>query len=169
MDVEQVSQLSQDAFEARFAHVFEKSPWVARAAWASRPWGSVDELHAAMVAAMDAAPREQRLALLRSHPDLSAKPGRMAELTAESSAEQAAAGLDEVDAGRARLLTTLNRAYADRFGFPFIVCAREHTPDSILETAARRLTQSQEVEERTALDEVAKIARLRLADTVVAA
>ena len=77
--------MDADAFVTHFAEVFESSPWVARGAWASRPWSTVDELHAAMVAVVDGASEEQRRDLLRAHPDLSRRAGRPATLTASSS------------------------------------------------------------------------------------
>lgn len=168
MDVAQVSRMDAEAFEASFAGVFEASPWVAREAWRSRPWASVDALHAEMVAVVAGAPRERQLELLRAHPDLSGGAGRTAELTAASAAEQAAAGLDDLDMRREARLAASNREYRERFGFPFIVCAREHTPASILAQADARLRNAPDEEERTALAEVAKIARLRLDDLVAA-
>ena len=166
LTVEQAGHLDADAFQAHFGGVFEHSPWIARDAWATRPWASLSELHAALVGVVDAAPRERRLALLRAHPDLARSTGRSPALSAASSAEQKAAGLDGLDSDRGERLAALNRDYRARFGFPFIVCAREHTPASLLEQATARLGHEPRVEERTALAEVAKIARLRLEDLV---
>lgn len=166
MDADHVSRMDHDSFLARFAGVFESSPWVAREAWRTRPWATVAELHAAMVGVVAAAPRERRLELLRAHPDLAGVDGRNPDLTRASASEQAAAGLDDLDVVRGRRLAALTREYRRRFGFPFIVCAREHTPASILAHADARLGSAPEEEERAALTEVAKIARLRLADLV---
>jgi 2-oxo-4-hydroxy-4-carboxy-5-ureidoimidazoline decarboxylase len=146
--------------------VFEASPWIAAAAWEARPFADVDALHAAMVAAVERAPQPQRLALIRAHPDLAGKAAIAGELTAESTREQAAAGLDRLTPAQFERITGLTAAYRERFGFPFVVCAREHTPDSIIAAAARRLESDTDEEEQTALSEIAKIARLRLADLV---
>jgi 2-oxo-4-hydroxy-4-carboxy-5-ureidoimidazoline decarboxylase len=146
--------------------VFEESPWIAEAAWDARPFGSLDALHAAMVRAVENAPRERRLALIRAHPDLAGKAAIAAELTPESTREQAAAGLDRLTPEQYERMTGLTAAYRERFGFPFVVCAREHTADSIIAAAAARLDAEPAAEERTALAEIAKIARLRLADLV---
>jgi 2-oxo-4-hydroxy-4-carboxy-5-ureidoimidazoline decarboxylase len=151
---------------ARFGGVFEESPWIAREAWEARPFGSVDELHAAMVRVVDVAPASARLELIRAHPDLAGKAAIAGELTPESTREQAAAGLDRLTPEQYERITALTAAYRERFGFPFVVCAREHTPDSIIATAARRLEADPDEEEQTALNEIAKIARLRLADLV---
>ena len=159
-----MDRLDHDAFIARFAGVFEASPWVAERAWAGRPFGSVDALYGAMMDAVDRAPREVRMDLIRAHPDLAAN----VSLTAESEREQAAAGLDSVTPEQLERITWLTAAYRARVGFPFIVCAREHTPDSIIAAAERRMELDPADEERTALAEIAKIARLRLADLVAA-
>jgi 2-oxo-4-hydroxy-4-carboxy-5-ureidoimidazoline decarboxylase len=157
-----VDRLDHDAFMARFGGVFEQSPWVAERAWASRPFGSLDALHQTMVEAVERAPRDVQLALIRAHPDLAAN----VSLTAESEREQAAAGLDALTPEQFERITWLTTAYRAHFGFPFIVCAREHTPDSIIAAAERRTGSSPDEEEQTALSEIAKIARSRLADLV---
>ena len=159
-----VDRLDHDAFMARFGGVFEQSPWVAERAWASRPFGSLDALHQTMVDAVERAPREVQLALIRAHPDLAAN----VSLTPESEREQSAAGLDSLTPEQFERITWLTTAYRARFGFPFIVCAREHTPDSIIAAAEARTDHDPEEEERTAMSEIAKIARLRLADLVAA-
>ena len=160
MDAVEASRLDRDAFVARFGGVFEESPWIAAAAWAARPFGSTGELHAAMVRVVREAPREERLALIRAHPDL----GTKARIGAESTREQATAGLDRLTPRQFERITALMAAHRERFGFPFVVCAREHTPDSIVAAAEARAGAAAEDEERTALAEIAKIARLRLDD-----
>jgi len=151
---------------ARFAGVFEASPWIAEAAWAARPFGSVDALHAALVRSVEHAPREARIGLIRAHPDLAGRAAIAGELTPESMREQAAAGLDRLTPEQYARLTGLTAAYRERFGFPFVVCAREHTAGSVIAAAARRVAADPAEEERTAVSEIAKIARLRLADLV---
>jgi OHCU decarboxylase len=154
--------MDRDAFVAALGEVFEHSPWVAEAAWAARPFRDVAALHAAMAAAVDAAPEERRLALLRAHPELAGEAMRRRLLTAASTGEQAGAGLTALDAGDAARFDALNREYRERFGFPFIVAVREHTKDSILAAFAARLASDRETEIQTALDQVARIARHRL-------
>ena len=157
-----VDRLDRDAFVARFGGVFEASPWVAEQALAARPFGTVDAQHAAMVDAVARAPRDAQLALIRAHPDLAAN----VSLSSESEREQAAAGLDRLTPEQFERITWLTTAYRAHFGFPFIVCAREHTPDTIIAAAERRTQSEAEEEEQTALTEIAKIARLRLDDLV---
>jgi 2-oxo-4-hydroxy-4-carboxy-5-ureidoimidazoline decarboxylase len=151
---------------ARFGGVFEESPWIAREAWEARPFGSIDALHDAMVWVVEHSPRTARLELIRAHPDLAGKAAIAGVLTAESTREQSAAGLDRLTPEQYASITGLTAAYRERFGFPFVVCAREHTPDSIIDAAVSRLENEPEEEEQTALSEIAKIARLRLDDLV---
>jgi 2-oxo-4-hydroxy-4-carboxy-5-ureidoimidazoline decarboxylase len=158
--------MDRDDFVATFGGVFEESPWIAREAWESRPFGSVDALHAAMVWVVEHSPRAARLELIRAHPDLAGKAAIAGALTPESTREQAAAGLDRLTPAQYERITTLTAAYRERFGFPFVVCAREHTADSIIAAAASRLEAAPDEEEQTALSEIAKIARLRLDDLV---
>ncbi len=115
---------------------------------------------------LEGADEEDRLALIRAHPDLAGRAAIAGELTPESTREQAAAGLDRLTPEQYERLTALNAGYRERFGFPFVVCAREHTADSILAAAAARMGADPRDEQRTALAEIAKIARLRLEDLV---
>jgi 2-oxo-4-hydroxy-4-carboxy-5-ureidoimidazoline decarboxylase len=166
LGIHDAATLDRDAFVARFGGVFEDSPWIAAAAWDARPFAGVAELHAAMVAVVDAAPREQRLALIRAHPELAGQAAIAGELTPESTREQVAAGLDRLTPQQHADVLALTAAYRERFSFPFVVCAREHTADSIIAAAKARLAHDAGAEEAAALAEIAKIAALRLDDLV---
>jgi 2-oxo-4-hydroxy-4-carboxy-5-ureidoimidazoline decarboxylase len=156
--------VNRDAFVIRYGPVFERSAWVAEAAWEAGPFDGIDDLHAAMVAAVDRAPRERRLELIRAHPDLAGRAAVAGELTPESEREQASAGLDRLTPEEYEELTRLNTLYAARHGFPFVICVREHTKESILAALRERVGHDTDEEERVALEEIAKIARLRLED-----
>jgi 2-oxo-4-hydroxy-4-carboxy-5-ureidoimidazoline decarboxylase len=151
-----------ESFVETLGGIFEHSPWVAEAAAPARPFASLEALHAAMVAAVDAADEGQKFALLRAHPDLAGKLARAGALTDASTAEQASAGLDRLSEEEFQRFTAFNIAYTEKFGFPFIIAVRENTKASILAAFGRRITNSREAEFSTALAEVAKIARLRL-------
>jgi OHCU decarboxylase len=161
-----VNELDRQAFVERFGPLFEHSPWIAAAAWHDRPFSDPQELYEALVAAMYAAPRARKLALIKAHPDLAGKAAIDGTLTDSSTREQAAAGLDRLTPDEYEAFTRTNVAYRDRFGFPFVVCAREHTKESILRVAAERLSNSEDEEIRVALEEIAKIARLRLEEVL---
>jgi OHCU decarboxylase len=166
LTLEGINRLGRDEFVARLGSVFEASPWVAQGAWGSRPFASLAELHGAMVGVVSEAPMGRKMALIRAHPDLAGKAALAGELTPESAGEQASAGLDSLTQGEYEAFTEMNRAYMERFGFPMIVCVREHTKESILRNARSRLENSREEEIEVALGEIAKIARLRLQDLV---
>jgi OHCU decarboxylase len=155
--------LAREAFVARFGALFEASPWVADSAWRPEGFAGAEDLHAALAAAMYAAPEERRLALIRAHPDLGE---RVAMLTDASRSEQSGAGLDRLSPAEYERFMATNAAYRERFGFPFVICVREHTRESILASADARLVHSREREVDTALAEIAKIARLRLEDAL---
>ena len=154
----------RDAFVARYGGLFEHSPWVAESAWEDGPFAGDEAALTAMVDAVERAPREQQLALIRAHPDLAGRAAIAGELTADSAREQAAAGLDRLTPDEYARFTATNAAYRERHGFPFVICAREHDKTSILAAAAERLDHDTEAEVRVALGEIAKIARLRLED-----
>jgi 2-oxo-4-hydroxy-4-carboxy-5-ureidoimidazoline decarboxylase len=165
--IHDAATLGRDQFVTRFGGVFEDSPWVAEAAWSKGPFASVADLHATMSAVVEDAPQPARLALIRAHPELAGRAAIAGELTPESTSEQAAAGLDRLTPQQHADLLALTAAYAERFRFPFVVCVREHDGvDSIIAAARARLDQDLDVEEATALAEIAKIAALRLADLV---
>ena len=150
-------------FVERFGRTFESSPWVAEEAWEEGPFDSVSELHAAMVRAVERAPADRQIGLIRAHPELA---GSELRLTPESAAEQADAGLDRLDDDQSERLGRATSAYREKFGFPFVVCVREHTPESIIASAEARLASTPEEEISTALDEIAKIAALRLEESL---
>jgi OHCU decarboxylase len=164
--MEGINELDRPTFVKRFGPLFEHSPWIAEAAWADRPFANPDELFEALRAAMYAAPRERQLKLIRAHPDLAGKAAIEGTLTPHSRAEQASAGLDRLSPDEYEAFTLINETYRELFGFPLVVCVREHTKESILRTAGERLRHSPDEEVRVALGEIAKIARLRLEDAL---
>ncbi len=166
LTLDDLDAMDEAAFVAALGDLFEHSPWVARAAYAYRPFGSVAELHGALEAAMRAAPADDQIALIRAHPELAGREARAGELTAASTSEQARAGLHRLTAEELGELEALNAAYRERFGFPLLMCVREHTKASILAWGAERLGHTRDDEVAIALGEIAKIARLRLDDLV---
>jgi 2-oxo-4-hydroxy-4-carboxy-5-ureidoimidazoline decarboxylase len=153
-------------FAAAIGDAFELAPWVAEAASAKRPFATVTDLHAAMMGAVRAQPRDKQLGFLRQHPDLAGKAARAGAITEDSKREQASVGLDALSDEEFARFHRLNDAYKAKFGFPFIVCVRRHTRDSILAQFERRLANDLEAEFATALQEVLYITRLRIAAKV---
>jgi OHCU decarboxylase len=164
--IDELNRLGEEEFLARFGSLYERSPWIAEEAWRERPFGDLSELHGAFLRAMYDAPPERRLDLIRAHPDLAGRAAIAGELTPESSGEQASAGLDRLSPHEYEVFQEVNGAYREKFGFPFIVCVREHTKETILAGVEARLEHSRPEEIETALGEIAKIANLRLRDLV---
>jgi 2-oxo-4-hydroxy-4-carboxy-5-ureidoimidazoline decarboxylase len=115
---------------------------------------------------MRAADSGHQLALLRAHPELADRLARQSQLTAESTREQAGVGLDRLAGPELEEFQKLNDAYRQKFYFPFIICARLNARDAILAAMRARLANSPEVEHTAALDEIGKIAWLRLQDSL---
>jgi 2-oxo-4-hydroxy-4-carboxy-5-ureidoimidazoline decarboxylase len=159
-----VPPLDQAGFLARFGHLFEHSPWVVQRAHARGPFANAAALHEAFMRVLAEAAPEDQLALLRAHPELADKVAQAQGLTQESASEQASAGLDRLSAEDYARFHALNRAYRDRFGFPFIICVRLHDRASILAAMQSRLDHEPETEFEAALGQVGLIVHLRLGD-----
>src|SRR5580704_11758447 len=153
---------SRDDFVASLANIFECSPWIAEQAAAARPFAGVKPLLAAMKDTVDRAPAEQRMTLIKAHPDLANKTQRAAGLTAESTSEQNSLGLDRLSDAEFEAFERVNNAYRAKFGFPYIVCVRRHTKDSVLRDFERRLPNDVATETQTSINEICRIAALRL-------
>jgi 2-oxo-4-hydroxy-4-carboxy-5-ureidoimidazoline decarboxylase len=162
MTLWEINRLTPAAFATALGEVFEHSRWVAERAGAARPFASIAGLHDAMMAAVRAAPEELQLALIRAHPELAGRAAIRGELTADSSREQARAGLDQCSADELARLTALNTAYSAKFGFPFVLAVSGYDRAGILREFARRLARDRDTEFDEALAQIARIARLRL-------
>lgn len=151
-------------FTALYSRLFEHSPWVAERAWEYRPFADGEALHAALMRVLNEAGADERLGLLLAHPELADKTAIAAGLTEDSAAEQSSAGLDRLNPVEFDEFHGLNRAYRERFGFPFIICVKRHDKASILAAMRRRLDSGREAELDEALAQVGLISRFRLAD-----
>jgi 2-oxo-4-hydroxy-4-carboxy-5-ureidoimidazoline decarboxylase len=162
----EVDAMDRTSFVAAFGAIYEHSPWVAEQAWEQRPFHRLDGLHAAMAAIVRGAPAERRLALIRAHPDLAGRAARAGALTADSAREQASAGLDRLSEAEYAGFHALNDAYQAKFGMPFIMAVRGAGKDAILAGFERRLPNDPAREVETAVEEITRIARFRLADMI---
>jgi 2-oxo-4-hydroxy-4-carboxy-5-ureidoimidazoline decarboxylase len=162
MTLSELNRASQPRFVDLVGWVFENSPWVAERAWEHRPFLSHSDLFARMTDAVEAATKDEKIALLRAHPDL----GTRAKIGEASAAEQAAVGLDHLTPDEHATLTTLSAIYRARFGFPFLFAVKGATKLMILESLAKRVTASPETEFAEALRQVGRIARFRLEDLI---
>ena len=166
LSIEAMNELDRGSFIDRLGSLFEGSPWIAARAWHARPFTSFEHLHKSLCEAMNRASYDEKVGLIRAHPDLVGRAARAGTLTPDSASEQASAGLDRLSAEEIATFERLNRAYKEKFEFPFVICARENRKDTILEGFAARLSNSRDGEIETALREIARIAYLRLLDVV---
>jgi 2-oxo-4-hydroxy-4-carboxy-5-ureidoimidazoline decarboxylase len=162
VDMAPINAMDQTAFVQKFGGIFENSPWVAEKAWEKRPFATLNEMHAAMVAVAKYAPATAQLALLQSHPDLAGKEAQAGTMTTSSVSEQASAGLNALSHDEMTQISDLNAAYKKKFGFPFIIAVRMHTKEGILFEFNRRLQNDTQTEFANDLQNVYVITRLRL-------
>jgi 2-oxo-4-hydroxy-4-carboxy-5-ureidoimidazoline decarboxylase len=162
VDIAPINAMDRAAFVQKFGGIFENSPWVAEKAWEKRPFASLDDMHAAMVAVAKNAPVTKQLALLQSHPDLAGKEAQAGTMTASSVAEQASVGLNALSHADMVHISDLNAAYKKKFGFPFIIAVLMHTKEGILFEFNRRLQNDTQTEFANDLQNVYIITRLRL-------
>lgn len=159
ISISEVNAFNEDEFTSNFGAIFEHSPWVAERSFPLRPFASAEDLHAAMCEVFREATHAEQLALIRAHPDLG---DRLGGLTAESTKEQEAAGLDALTPAEVETFNASNLAYKTKFGFPFILCARLNDKSTMLAAFEARLQNAADVEFETALGEIENIARLRI-------
>ena len=163
-----LNRMNQTGFTAALHFAFELSPWVVERAWGERPFDTVEGMHQSMMAVLYASTTADKLALIRAHPELAGKAAIAKALTAESNAEQASAGLDRLTPEEFERFHQLNSAYAQRFGFPFIIAVRLNDKSSILAAMQARLANDETQEIAEALLQIGHISRLRLLDAVSA-
>jgi OHCU decarboxylase len=161
------SQMTRTRFVERFGGIFEHSAWIAERAFELElgpAHNSATGLHNALARMFRSASSQERLGVLKAHPDLAGKLAAAKRLTAESTAEQASAALDALTDAERTEFETLNTAYMAKHGFPFIIAVRDQTKASILRAFRTRLQNDTDTEFRAACDQVERIAELRLKD-----
>ena len=161
------SRMGEKEFVEKFGGIFEHSPWIAERAFRLELGAAHDSaggLHNALCRAFRSATEAERLGVLTAHPDLAGKLAQAKRLTAESTREQASAGLDALTDAEREKFTELNSAYVQKFGFPFIIAVKGRTKDEILAAFQTRINNDRETEFDTACAQVERIALLRLRD-----
>ncbi|MDP1791820.1 MAG: 2-oxo-4-hydroxy-4-carboxy-5-ureidoimidazoline decarboxylase [Methylibium sp.] len=149
--------------------LYEHSPWIAAAALQQRPFTSLAQLKHALVGIVRTSGRDAQLALVRAHPELAGKAAVAGALTAESTHEQAAAGLNHCTPEEFAQVQRLNAAYGERFGWPFVMAVRGARGAGlhrrqIIATLERRLQGHPELELAECLRQIDRIAEIRLND-----
>jgi OHCU decarboxylase len=159
------SEMDRTQFVGHFGSIFEHSPWIAERAFDGELGPASDTatgLHFALRSQFRMASDEERLGVLRAHPDLAGKLAQARRLTEASTSEQASAGLDALTDGERGQFEELNAAYVAKFGFPFIIAVRDNSKDMILSAMHTRVGNDRHTEFKTACGQVERIALLRL-------
>jgi 2-oxo-4-hydroxy-4-carboxy-5-ureidoimidazoline decarboxylase len=143
LSLAQLNALDREGFVSQIGWVYEHSPWVAEQAWEHRPFATIEDLQAAMERVVEFAPPA-------------------GELTDASRREQKGAGLNDLTPAQTERMKHNNARYREKFGFPFILCARLNNTETILDAFEKRLENSRRQEIAVALGEISKIGRLRL-------
>jgi 2-oxo-4-hydroxy-4-carboxy-5-ureidoimidazoline decarboxylase len=165
LTIAELNQTDRETFVDLLGSVYERSPWVAERTWSEQPFSSIDDVHESMESAVRNVSREEKLQLLREHPDL----GERTEMTEASQKEQTSAGLDQLSPNQYEAFQRLNETYREKFGFPFIIAVKDESPSTIRAAMEERVDHSKSEEFQTALNEVHTIARFRLEDLLASA
>lgn len=161
------SVMSKDRFVTEFGGIFEHSSWIAEGAYDLEMGPTHDctaGVHNALTRVFRNASEDARLGVLNAHPDLAGKLAAAGKLTAESTAEQAGAGLDLLTDDERTTFQKLNADYVARHGFPFIIAVKDNDKASILAAFHRRIENDRATEFAEACRQVERIAELRLID-----
>ena len=167
LTIQQVNRMGFQEFTEMFSSVIEHTPLAAATVWIYRPYDSLSALHKAFAnfVQIDLSPAA-RTGIIRCYPDLAGKIAQSNQLSQESTREHKAAGLLELSDSEKEELTVLNERYKEKFGFPFVICARENKKEAIFAGLKARLVNALAEEEELALKEISKIAWYRLNEKV---
>ena len=164
LSIYKVNGQDYEEFIQNFGNIVENTSLCAAAVWANRPFASFDALYQSFCTFIDDLPLHGREGILRSHPNLAGRLAKLDALTAESKSEQSQAGLNIITLEERETLEKYNSKYREKFGFPFVICARLNNKDTILKEIKARLANSADCELKTGINEVKKIMLLRLKD-----
>lgn len=154
--------MSQEEFINELGWIFEHSPWIAERAWGAGPFTSVEQLHESMINVVEHSSLDEKLGLLRAHPDLATRV-HMADASVK---EQQGVGLDSLGEEEYEEFLSLNNSYKEKFNFPFILAVKGHNKDSIKESMKNRLNLDRDAELQEALNQIYKIGQFRLEDHI---
>ena len=161
MALEEVNALGKSDFVARLGGVFEHSPWIAERAWHKRPFHSLEDLHRVMLGAV--VTEEEKLGLVRAHPELAGREAVEGKMRVDSTSEQARLGFNRLPKHELEEMNRLNRSYREKFGFPCIVALRLHADRaSVMKEMEKRLANDRATELAAAFKQIGHITRGRL-------
>lgn len=158
----QINRLDAAGFVETLGAIYEHSPWVAERVYSQRAFASIGALADSMAAAVKNSTHQQRLTLIRNHPQLAGKEAAEGTLTDDSTREQKGAGLDQCSAEELATLQNLNRQYLEKFEFPFVIAVKGLDRYQIIAAMQARLNNDIGTEFDTSINEICKIGGIRL-------
>ncbi|XP_048031110.1 2-oxo-4-hydroxy-4-carboxy-5-ureidoimidazoline decarboxylase [Megalobrama amblycephala] len=167
MDISVVNALTYEEFVNLFGNVVEKCPIISAAIWSHRPFKDLADIEAHIMGFIHSLPDSGKEGILRCHPDLAGRDLQSGTLTRESREEQSQAGMTTLDSAEIQHMYRLNSKYKERFGFPFVICARLNNKADIVRQLNERLKNDRASERERAIEEVKKICSLRLNNIVL--
>ncbi len=157
-----LNRLPMAEFVAILGSIYEHSPWVAERAFENLPVPSLKSLQEIMFNIVLTSTEAERLTLIRNHPELAGKEADAGTLTADSQKEQSRAGLNQCSAAELELLRSLNKSYLNKFSFPFVIAVSGLNKHQIIAAMQTRLENDRDIEFTTSINEIGKIAQIRL-------
>jgi chitin deacetylase len=159
-------------FVERFGDLYEHTPQLAEQvhrAGLSSAQDSAEGLHAAFLQALRALSRDDKLALIRAHPELAGREAAAGSLTDASTGEQGRLGFNALSRAEFDRVSDINRRYREKFGFPVVVALALHASrDTVIAEMARRIDSDLETEIGAAVEQIGHIAHGRLIKIVAA-
>lgn len=163
MSLAALNAAPKHAFMHVLGDIVEHSPWVAERAYALRPFASLDDLNAKLMACIRESGPAVQIALFNRHPELAGREAVAGEMTASSTGEQGRLGLDRLPAAEHQQLLRINRMHRERFGFPFIAALRLYRDlEAVLREGEDSLANGQEAEVERTLQQISAIVHGRL-------
>ena len=159
--IDKINKLSRSEFVEVFANIFEKTKWIAEKLYNQKPFDSFEDLCSKMLGIFKTASKEAQLKILKAHPDLADK-ATVNSFTINSLTEQSNAGLDQCSEEEFNEFKNLNKAYKQKYGFPFIIAVKGKNKIEILGDFKKRIVNSVDEEFNEAIIQIGKIANLRL-------
>jgi len=156
--------LDQEKFIKHYGSLYENSPHIALAIYETHRLDTLSplEILSLMKDYVNKMDHETKMNLILEHPELGIKKGQQNNLTAYSKKEQSRAGLDSLSESEYNLLSRLNKDYMNKFKFPFIIAVSGLNKEEVFGNIQVRLQNTIETEFNTALEEIHKIAEIRL-------
>ena len=163
---QELAKDSSNKFLDIFKNLYEHSPWFVEQSLEivleDEKYNNLEKFHALLSEIMLSADTERQDNLITSHPMLAGKKAQNNQLTEFSTTEQKSAGLNDCNDDEIKLFEAFNDEYFSKFNFPFIMAVKEKDKSEIISNFVKRKENSLSQERVNALDEINKIAWLRI-------